>query len=859
MDLIVGLLGILKAGAGYVPLDPSYPKERLAFMLEDAKVAALVIRRSVEDALPEHHLPVLRLDADENSLAAESTEEPSTGVGPDNLAYVIYTSGSTGKPKGVMITHANASRLFEATYERFRFDETDVWTLFHSFAFDFSVWEIWGALLYGGRLVVVPFWISRSPIAFLDLLAAERVTVLNQTPSAFQQLMAADEEAGGTARLALRLVIFGGEALDLGSLKPWFERRSDQRPQLANMYGITETTVHVTYRSLTAQDAEGGRGSCIGRPIPDLQLYLLDTRLEPVPIGVSGEIYVGGAGVARGYLGRPDLTADKFVPDPFSAEPGARLYRSGDLARRLGDGDVEYLGRIDDQLKIRGFRIETGEIESTLGQHPAVRQSVVRAYAPAPGDTRLAAYVVPDPQHAFPLRQMLRLEAEGRLEGRTLYELPNGMAVAYLNRSETDFLYKEIFEGNAYLRHGIRLRPGDCVFDVGANIGVSVLFFASRHPEVTVYAFEPLRPIFEVLALNLELYGVSGRAFPFGLSSERGTAEFTYYPYASVISGQFADVAAEQDTVKTFLLNEQRLGGGANGIAETAFDELLSVRLTTEIQTCELRTLSEILREHPVKTIDLLKVDVEKGEEAVLQGILDEDWPLIRQVAIEVHDIDGRLDRVKRLLQGKGFKLAVHQDTSFRGTALFNLYGVRRSQAESPAVAAPEAESAVLPAPGWSSRKALAGELRAFLQKVLPDHMIPSMFTFLESMPLTVNGKINYQSLPAPSVVGSDRDGFKEALQTRTEEVLARIWAEILAVERVGRQDNFFELGGHSLLATQLVARMTKAFDIEFPLRAVFEYPTLAALSDHVDMVRWVADSSSGAVLAMGPQEEGEL
>ena len=271
----------------------------------------------------------------------------------------------------------------------FRFSKQDVWTLFHSFAFDFSVWEMWGALLYGGRLVVVPYMVSRSPEAFCELLSREGVTVLSQTPSAFLPLMRFETETATPKELTLRLIIFGGEALEFSALGPWFERHGDERPQLVNMYGITETTVHVTYRPLKRADA-AARGSRIGRPIRDLQLYILDEHLQPVPIGIAGEIYIGGAGLARGYLNRPELTASRFISNPFGGMANARLYRSGDVARYLPNGEIEHLGRIDDQVKIRGFRIEPDEIEASLLHHPLVGQCVVIAQGDATGDKRLA-------------------------------------------------------------------------------------------------------------------------------------------------------------------------------------------------------------------------------------------------------------------------------------------------------------------------------------------------------------------------------------------------------------------------------------------------------------------------------------
>src|SRR5689334_1018121 len=293
------------------------------------------------------------------------------------------------------------------TDREFGFGPDDVWTLFHSYAFDFSVWELWGALLYGGRLVVVPYWVSRSPEAFYELVRDERVTVLNQTPSAFRQLIWA-EQSIGPSDLALRYVVFGGEALELASLAPWYERHAEDRPRLVNMYGITETTVHVTYRPLSRRDVEEARGSVIGVPIPDLSLRVLDRDLRLQPIGVPGEIHVGGEGLAMGYLGRPELTAERFVPDPFGP-PGARLYRSGDLARYLPDGDVEYLGRIDHQVKIRGFRIELGEIETALTSQPEIREAVVLAREDKPGDKRLVAYLVAERElPASELRERLK-------------------------------------------------------------------------------------------------------------------------------------------------------------------------------------------------------------------------------------------------------------------------------------------------------------------------------------------------------------------------------------------------------------------------------------------------------------------
>ncbi|MFF6835832.1 amino acid adenylation domain-containing protein [Streptomyces sp. NPDC012438] len=399
-DLVVALLGVLKSGAGYLPLDPGQPAERLAYILADSEVSVVVGREPAGDA-------VATVSPDAPAGDWPDTA-PGAGAGADNVAYVIYTSGSTGRPKGVPVTHANVLRLLRSCEADFGFGPTDVWTLFHSYAFDFSVWELWGALLHGGRAVVVPFAVSRSPRDFLELLVAERVTVLNQTPSAFRVLAEAVAEAGlRPDALALRTVVFGGEALDVAELEPWFARFGDGGPVLVNMYGITETTVHVTYRPLHAAEAAGTRPSPIGRPLRDLRVYLLDDDLNPVPAGVPGQVFVSGPGLARGYLGRPALTAERFGPDPYATQPGERMYRTGDVARFGPDGDLEFLGRADDQVKIRGHRIEPGEIEAALGRLPDVDKSVVLAHRRSgEPEARLVAYLTARAGHRIDVARL---------------------------------------------------------------------------------------------------------------------------------------------------------------------------------------------------------------------------------------------------------------------------------------------------------------------------------------------------------------------------------------------------------------------------------------------------------------------
>jgi len=371
-DFVVAALAVLQAGAVYVPLDPAYPRQRLTDTAADAGLRVTITSDG------EVTLATLATVA--------GTGTPPEPPAPDDLAYVIYTSGSTGQPKGVMVPHRNVVGLIEATRSGFALSGEDVWTWFHSGSFDFSVWEIWGCLMTGGRLVVVPHEVSRDPEHFRDLLVSSGTTVLSQTPSAFAQLLDTTHAATG-----VRLIVFGGEALDSALLLPWLDRHPDCRA--VNMYGITETTVHVTAAAVTRGAALAGSRS-VGRALPGWSVRVVDEAGEPLPFGVRGELVIGGAGVARGYLGRPELTAERFRPDRYG---DGVVYHSGDLGRLRPDGQIEHLGRIDDQVKIRGFRIEPGEIRAVLLAAPGVRAAAVVAHQENPADpasSRLDAYVV---------------------------------------------------------------------------------------------------------------------------------------------------------------------------------------------------------------------------------------------------------------------------------------------------------------------------------------------------------------------------------------------------------------------------------------------------------------------------------
>lgn len=393
--LIAAMMGVLKAGAAYIPLDPDYPPERLLMMVEDANLTICLgsTHSRPQNIYPEllnwHDICQFR---DFKNIDQEQFTKLNLSV--EDNAYILFTSGSTGRPKGVMVTHRNVSRLFESTKDWFEFSQKDTWSMFHSYAFDFSVWEIFGALLTGGRLVIVPHLVSRDPQAFIDLLRSRRVTMLSQTPSAFKQFSSTLFALKRIPSLQLRHIVFGGEALDINILQDWFAYFGDHIPQLTNMYGITETTVHVTYRPIQSKDIGQFYASPIGIPIPDLSLRLVDEHLNDVPVGAIGELLIGGEGVAKGYLGRDDLTTTKFVTNRDS--PGKKnAYRSGDLARIGKNGELVYLRRVDQQVKIRGFRIELADIQMVLSKHPDVQAAEVVVHKNRENDDRILAYVVP--------------------------------------------------------------------------------------------------------------------------------------------------------------------------------------------------------------------------------------------------------------------------------------------------------------------------------------------------------------------------------------------------------------------------------------------------------------------------------
>lgn len=814
-EMMAGLLGILKAGGAYVPLDPAYPKDRLAFMLEDAQVPVLLTQHRLVEELPAHAVQVVCLDTDWQVIARESEEMPTSTTTPENLVYVIYTSGSTGRPKGVAVEHRQLSNYLHAILEKMAIPNRANFATVSTFAADLGHTVIFSSFYTGGCLHVISEAQASDPVAMADYFQRYSIDCLKIVPS---HLAALQNPSHPKHVLPHQLLILGGEA----SRTDWVQDLQALAPgcTILNHYGPTETTVGViTYKVVKDQCAAGASTLPLGRPIANTQIYLLDRYLQPVPIGVTGELYIGGGNLARGYLKRPEMTAEKFIPNPFGDEQGARLYKTGDLARWLPDGNIEFIGRTDGQIKLRGFRIELGEIEATLAQHPDLREVAVLDLENSRGQKRLVAYVVANKDRA------------PTITGRRRYKLPNHMAVAQLNKHETDYIYEEVFERQAYLRHGITIREGDCVFDVGANIGLFLLFIHQMCKTAKVYAFEPNPFAFEILGVNASLYAPGAKLFNCGLSNETKTASFTFFPGFSLFSGFYADAQVEKEVVRTFMLNQQKAGKADIAELLEHANGILDERFSSTTFPTHLRTLSAVMEEKGIECIDLLKINVEKSELDVLNGIKDVDWKKIKQIVLEV-DVKENLHAILSLLEQQGYDFVVEQDVLLENTQLHYVYAIRPSEDRRLERDAERTDGKRLPM--LSDSLLSPDELRRFLREKVPEYMVPSAFVFLDSLPLTPNGKVDRRALPAPD---ESRPELKEALvapRTPAEKVIAEIWAQVLKLKQVGVDDNFFDLGGHSLLATQVISRVRDTFHVEFPLRALFENPTVASLAAQV-------------------------
>jgi len=833
--LIVAILGILRSGAAYVPIDTAYPRERIGFLIGDAGVRLLVTERHLLSNLPDTVEQTVCLDSFDWS-ASEPLPGEGAIVRPHNLAYVIYTSGSTGQPKGVCIEHRNIVNYVRGVSERLHLEGGMSYATVTTVAADLGNTVIFPALATGGTLHVISRERAASQAMLSEYFSREPVDVLKIVPSHLAALQSGKHPERIMPR---RRLILGGESSRLD----WIDRLTDLAPacQIFNHYGPTETTVGVlTYRVGPDLPHTDSGTLPLGTPLPGSCVHVLDEAGRPVPPGAVGELCIGGRGVARGYLNRSDLTAEKFVPDPFNPEPGARMYRTGDRARYLPDGSVEFCGRIDYQIKLHGNRIEPGEIEAALRERSGVRDALVVAADDGSGGKQLVAYVVPA-ERDQPL-----------WNSSSVCVLPDGSSVCHLNRNETHYIYNEIFVLQSYLRHGITIRDGDRIVDAGANIGLFTVFANRLARDLRVLAFEPNPAAFACLKANADAWGAHVTCLPFGLSRAEGMAELTFFEGLSLLSGFHADAATEREVVRTYVFNQQSdLLDDDHSAADLG--ALIDDRLRATSVSARLRRLSAVLAEEGLDRVDFLKINVEKSELDVLRGLDPDDWLKIRQLVIEVDRLVN-LEPITSLLERHGYDVLVEQDPLLSRTELHYVYAIRPS-AEQPGVIRDQAPNAHVRAVPAGKDVLTPATLRTALKARLPQYMVPSAYVLMERFPLTANGKIDRAALPAFSITGAPPARELRGPRTDTEKAVAAIWAELLGIENIGIDDDFFDLGGQSLVAIKVVSRLGDVFAVDLSLRHLFERPTVAGLAEIIDGLSWLSAADAPAAESRDREE----
>ncbi|MFG1780330.1 amino acid adenylation domain-containing protein [Micromonospora sp. NPDC049048] len=785
-DTVAAFLGVLRAGAVYVPLDPAAPAQRLAAQVR-AVDAGLVVGTGGPAGIAGTTVA---------ELAAGAATAAVPPAGPADPAYVIFTSGSAGTPRPVQVPHGAAAHLAYALEETvYAGSRAGLRVAVNApLTFDASVKQI-VQLAHGRSLYLVPEDVRRDGAELAAALADNQVDVLDLTPSQLRILLA----GAGDTRLP-ELLLVGGEAIppDL-----WDTLGTLPGVRAVNLYGPTECTVDTT-----AAEIRPATAPTIGRPLPGVGVWVLDERLRPVPPGVAGELCVSGPQLADGYLGDPETTGRRFVRAALPSGRTERIYRTGDRVRFDAEGRLSYLGRLDDQVKIHGFRVEPGEVAATLRAHPEVADAAVVARDDDGHGDRLVGYV-------RPTATAVDVDLD---------------RVAGINPHETRYLHDEIFVQRVYLRDGIVLRRGATVFDVGANIGMFSLFVHAVCPDATIHAFEPVPSVVTALRRNVEEFGVPATVHPVGLSTATGQVSFTYYPGYSMMSGQaaYADPAAEVAVIKRFLANERDQGGADRDTLLERVDELLTERFAGAEVTVDVRPLSEVIDEVAPERIDLLKIDVQRAEADVLAGIEERHWPLIAQVAMEVHDAvgtdtEGRLDELIALFEDRGFDVVTRQDDLLTGTDRHTLHAVRPEYAADPrpAVMVPDP-----PAAG-----PLEARLTEWLAQRLPAHLVPAAVVLLDDLPLTRNGKLDRAALPAPQVDRARREPAV-APANRAEEILVEAWREVLGTPSVGVTDSFFALGGDSIRSIQMQVAANRR-GLSFRLGDIFVHQSIRELVAH--------------------------
>jgi len=931
LEGVVGLLAILKAGGAYVPMDPTYPQERLAFMLEDARVPILLSQQSLLERLPQHDAKVICLDRDREVISDQSSENPPSKVTAENLAYMIYTSGSTGRPKGVMIQHAGLVNLVTWHQQAYSVKPADRATQLASVAFDASVWELW-PYLTAGASIHIPNEETRSSISqLIEWLATEAITLcFLPTPLAEAAL-----EEVWPHDLALRSLLTGGDKLHRGP-------RNNLPFTLVNHYGPTEYTVVATWAPVAA-GSDAGVAPPIGRPLPNTKVYLLSSSLQPVPIGVPGELHIGGDGLALGYLNRPEMSAERFIPNPFSQEAGARIYKTGDLVRYLPDGSIEFLGRTDDQVKLRGYRIELGEIEAVLKQQEAVKEAAVIAREQTLGDKRLIAYVAPDwdplLRESEVHRSQEQVESWKSVFDGSYRELAptvaptfniTGWISAFNNQPIAEEEMREWVE--ATVNRIESLKPTR-IWEIGCGTGLLLMRLAphcgrywgtdfseaalkriqeqidaagQKLPQLSLSRrsaadFDGVEPnSYDLVVLNSVVQYFAG--VDYLLEVLRGAAA-ALKSGGKIFIGDVRDLSLQQAYYTAIELERatestlveklrQRVWMRMSREEELVIDSRLFSKLKRHLPRV---TRVEVLPKRGKYQNELAKfrydviVHLEEAGGRAVESATWEEWGeagltveklrrTLREKQPEVLAVrgipNGRLSReikAVELVSSASAKTAAEvrgllakvtlgvnpeelwelgDEESYRVLLRVSSRGNRElemilSREDASGAEDWVCENEVKETGSFRHyasnplRRVMEGELvrrlRSSIQILLPDYMAPSAYVILESLPLTLNGKLDRKALPEPEGERAELESDYLAPRTPPEELVARIFEEVLKFDRIGIQDDFFEIGGHSLLATQVISRVKDVFGVEISIRSIFEEPTVEGLTRRIE------------------------
>jgi FkbM family methyltransferase len=653
-------------------------------------------------------------------------------------------------------------------------------------------------LLSGHTIVIIPEETRIDPAGLATHLNREEIEVVDFTPSHLELVL---DGAYHWEQRSPALILLGGEA----PREQLCKRLKNNR--VYNLYGLTECAVDSLVGPVDTQLSPG----TLGPPLINVEALAVDALWNPMPDGLCGELMISGTGLARGYFRSPARTAERFIPNPL-VKTCSRTFRTGDLVERSTAGFFQYRGRSGSQVKIRGHRVSLSEIQSMMEAQPGVAAAVISSHKLARDSEQLVGWVV------------ATLPYSPVVNGYSRYTV-NGLSVAGLNQHEVAFLYGEVFERNAYLRNGLFLPEGACVFDVGANCGLFSLRTHLSSPGVRIFAFEPNPEVYQCLMANMEIFGISGHLLPMALGSQCGSAKFTSYSGFSLLSGFHADQESDLAVVREYIRQQQPKKAGED---KELIEELLAERFETHCYQREVTTISNVIRKFQIAKIDLLKINVEKSEAEVLEGIEPDDWEKIQQVVMEVHDTDQRLEQINTLLNSKGFKTVIEKDWSLPGFDSINyyIYATRYPERESAVVPAPSVDHLPTPLTEQGLRRALAAKL--------PEYKIPARIMVLDRMPLNDHGKVNQAALD--KVLMETFASTQQAVpRTPLEAQLLQDWQEILERRDIGIETHFFEAGGDSFSIMQLNLRLRRQLGLDLPVVDMFRHPNIRLLAQHLN------------------------